>query len=211
LKGNLKPYDPYAKKYYTEAEYLQKKSFKKWLLGTNAATNNLNTCSYFLEPASYESLLKHFHERQGNPLKLCLAHYGGGNQILASNPANHPSEEERNPYGVKKANWFFQVRDLLKQYKGLYTDISYALHDSKVHDTILEELDNSAYGERIMYGTDFFLTEREQPEKNTYSVFKKKAIETTLAHFGNIRAWDMVAGTNVEQFLQSKYYNGTVI
>ena len=202
IKGNLNPFDPYTGLYYTKPVYI--KSKVSGIFSNKDATSNKNTCSYFMEPASYESLLEYFHSRTGNPLKLCLAHFGGGNQISATVSSNL-SKEEKDPYGVKNRNWFLQVQDLLKAYKGLYTDISYALWDKEIHPILLAQLNDPEYGGRILFGTDFFLTEREQPERETYNNFKTAAIEKTLSNYNNIRAWDQIAGKNIATFLQSKY------
>jgi len=56
-----------------------------------------------------------------------------------------------------------------------------------------------------MFGTDFFLTEREQPEKNTYLNFKNEAKKRTLSNFNNVNAWDQVAGNNVVEFFEKRF------
>lgn len=203
LEANLYSYDPYTGQNYTGAKYLKGKKFGKWLLGTNAANNNKNTCSFYLEPASYQTLLSKSKFR--DTLKLCLAHFGGGNQILASMITNPP------PYGVKGMNWFQQIQSMLTNHSNLYTDISYAIHDEKVFKPVFAELDNSKYGRQIMFGTDFFMTEREKTEKDTYRKFRNAAMTHPLTNFNNISAWDQVAGNNTHDFLYSKYYNGNVI
>ncbi len=214
VQGNLNPLNVYTGKPYADEfpgtngpQYFQSKGFWKWLMGTRKNDSNKNSCSYFLEPASYKSLLKAFAQPPRKPLKLCLAHFGGDDQIMAE----HGGKPTGTLYGMVQKNWCAQIKELLTEYPNVYTDISYALSDPDTHQPVFTELNTPAYGERILFGTDFFLTERKLPEKTDYSVFKKNALATTLSSFGNRNAWDQVAGLNTNEFLQSKYYNGTVI
>jgi hypothetical protein len=64
------------------------------------------------------------------------------------------------------------------------------VRDKHIFDVIFHELNNPSYANRIMFGTDFFLTEREQPEKNTYLNFKDEAKKITLSNFNYVNAWD---------------------
>ena len=197
--------NPYNNGQLHPAQFFSKKNVLKWLIGRQNPDNNLNACSYFMEPAAYDAILAHF-SKQRKPLKLCLAHFGGGNQMLDS----ISSKKKEDPFGVAKQNWFTQIEDRMKEYEGLYTDISYTLHDPKTHSIIFQQLANTAYGNRIMFGTDYFLTERELPEKLNYSTFKNVALAKP-ATGTSTNAWDAISATNVLSFLLSKYYNGKVI
>ncbi len=196
LKSILSCNDPYNNNESYVGKYIIENKFKTWLLGTRNKDNK-NSCSYFLEPAAYETLLAYFKKKE-NPLKLCLAHFGGENEIKDSNSNN-------TPYGIAGVNWFNQIKSLMTKYDNLYTDISYAVHDENLFDIFIEELNNPIYGNRILFGTDFFLTEKEQAEKNNYMNFKEYAIGKPLSNYGNVMAWDQIAGTNVQNFLSSKY------
>ena len=57
-----------------------------------------------------------------------------------------------------------------------------------------------------MFGTEYFMTEREQEENITYTQFKKKALEINIK--GNKSAWEMLAGDNVVSFLKSEFPQG---
>lgn len=212
IKGNLNPYDVYSNQYYASNFpnsdspcYQEKKKFWKRILGTNTNTNNLNTCSYFLEPASFTTMIDYFNQK-GKPLKICLAHFGGDEHILLE----YNKSSDNNFYGMIKQNWCGQIRQLMTKYKTVYTDISYAVHNEKIHNSILQELDNKDYGDRILFGTDFFLTEREMPEQEDYTAFKNKATVQQLSNY-KCTAWEQIANRSVETFLKSKYYNGKVI
>lgn len=205
LQSTLNFYDPYARKMYDQPVYQKESHFWKKIFGTNTANNNKISCSYFLEPASYKSMLHYFKYAFKKELKLCLAHYGGDQHILAAHgyPIN-----ERTLYGVEKKNWCSQIQELMQEFSNLYTDISYAVHNTKVHAPVFDDLKNNMFTNRLLFGTDFFMTEQEIPEKDDYNKFKSDALAQPC---GSGTAWDQMAGHNVEQFLHSKYYPGRVV
>lgn len=193
VKASLNPYDPYARTYYDKPRYIADNK--------KARVNNQRSCSYFLEPHAYESMIKHFADK-GTPLKICFAHFGSNQHMLLEH------KEDKSPqqfYGVlRDKNWTAQIRDLMTRYPGVYTDISYSLTDYGVHDFIFDELRQS-YGDRILFGTDFFMTEREAKERKTYTDFKAKALQqANISDAAN--AWEKMAMLNVEQYLQSNFY-----
>lgn len=231
LSSQKDPYDNNT--VYSQPEYTKHFNFGKWLLGTNTAANNKQTCSYFLEPQSYATLLTYFHANRqlngsyavdpwfdayrrsltrltGNqrlPLKLCLAHYGGDDQILIQNGKKTAGP----PTGVSAVNWCGQIRSLIQQFEGLHTDIAYALFDPNIHDVIINDLEDAKLGDKIHFGTDFFLTEQEMPERQDYTTFKAKAQAHPMERIAGLTAWDVIASRNPERFLHSKYYDGKVI
>ncbi|HEV8506100.1 MAG TPA: amidohydrolase family protein [Chitinophagaceae bacterium] len=233
LQIALNPMDPYTGKRYSAPKYQQSFKLGRWIFGTNKAENNKLSCSYFLEPSSFASLANYFHSNRqlsepydhddwflayrkllGNipvkmrtPLKICLAHYGGDDQILMENN----KVPYKAPIGVNPQNWCGQIRHLMTNYEGIYTDISYALSNDKIHDPIINDLENKVLGDRILFGTDFFLTERELPERKDYTIFRNKAQTHLMTRAPGRTAWDLIASVNTEKFLQSKYYNGNVI
>jgi len=232
LRLALKPVDPYTGQPYNSPEYQKSFSFGRWISGTNDAENNKRTCSYFLEPSGFTSLTNYFHSNRqlsqdytddwflayrkllGNipprmraALKICLAHYGGDDQILMEN-GKIPTKV---PIGVNPENWCGQIRKLIRNYEGIYTDISYALSNRDTHEFIFSDLEDRALGDRILFGTDFFLTERELPEKQDYTFFRDQAQKLPMKRMPGRTAWDVIASLNTEKFLQSKFYDGTVI
>jgi predicted TIM-barrel fold metal-dependent hydrolase len=214
IKSNLNPYDPYSKKLYNEnfgskpPVYYEEKSFSRKLFGTDDNKNNLHTCSYFLEPVSYRTMVEYFAKRP-NPLKLSLAHYGGSDQILIEYRMQTMKKQQ---YGMLPAqNWCAQIKDLMSIYPNVYTDISYSLANRNTHSFILDDLDNKIYGRRIMFGTDFFLTEREMPEHKDVALFKVDALAKRLTNYNNITAWEQIACHNTTNFLKSRFYDGSVI
>ncbi len=210
LKSNINQFDVYAGKKYSdvyptlsEPSYYEKKNTWKWLLGTNENNNNLNTASYFLEPQSFKTLLEYF-SKKATPLKLCLAHFGGDEHILM----DHNNSKPKSPlFGMLNTNWCTQIKNLMTLFpENLYTDISYAVHNKAIQDPIIEDLNHPVFGKRILFGTDYFLTEREMPEQNDYNNFRQCTESKTLSNYNNISAWEQIAHINTESFLKSNYY-----
>lgn len=191
LRANLNPHDPYANTAYHLPKYYSRSK--------KSRTNNQYSCSYFLEPFSYKTMIEYFAAR-GTPLKICFAHYGGNKHMLTK----HAEEDKDNYIGIApRKNWTMQIRELMKSYPGVYTDISYSLTDKKTYDFIFNELREPSYGERILFGTDYFMTEREEAERNTYTAFKSRALQEKA--YDGSPAWDKMAKANVEAYLSNKY------
>ncbi len=223
VKASLNPFDPYDGVYYDKPCYVS--DHKK------VRINNQRSCSYFLEPHAYESMIRYFlppksdwfenhtiyQQKQleydkrltegrinGNPLKICFAHFGGWKDLLLEHEGKKGISNTY--YGVlKDQNWTAQIRNLMEKYPGVYTDVSYSLTNHKTHPFIFNELKNPNYGDRILFGTDFFMTERESEERKTYTIFKSEALkETDLP--GARNAWEKITRLNAEQYLKSDYY-----
>jgi predicted TIM-barrel fold metal-dependent hydrolase len=221
LKANLDCFDPYTGKMYSaqvpnRPSYINASaSFWQRIMGTANTKSNMRSCSYFLEPESYRTMVDYF-SKKGKPLKICLAHFGGSNQITVSNGSKHQNDkEELNPYGVLRKNWYQQILALMRQYPNIYSDVSYAIYDKAVFEDVFTVLNEAGVGDRIMFGTDFFLTEREQEEKLTVTNFRTEAMKDSrrIGRLNNAPAWDIIASSNTHDFLSkgNKYYPGNVL
>lgn len=204
LQANLNPLDPYTGQAYNVPTYQNESKFWKKITGTNEARNNKITCSYFLEPESYRTMLSYFKNEYGKELKLSLAHYGGDQQIQAAYNAQAGNQQ----YGVNPLNWYRQIQNLMTEYSNLYTDFAYAIYNSRIHPNIITDVQKQPFGDRILFGTDFFMTEQEMPEKNDYTTFRANAMKA-LYRDGTV--WDQTASKGIERFLYSPYYPGYVI
>ncbi len=126
-------------------------------------------CDLFSHPQNYVPVLEAFPK-----LKLCLAHMGGSSEFL-----DQPESEEVKQLREleDKRKWLDHIRDMMKIYPRLFADISYTLSDfdkAEILDALipfLEEKDREGnlLGKRILFGTDFFMTEQEKKEKSTYA------------------------------------------
>lgn len=205
--NNLNPIDPYTNKRYNIPHFIDKNNALNRFLNLNRNKNCRRSCSFFLEPYSYESMLRYFETRP-QKLKICMAHFGGVNQIKAS--IRLESDKEQNPpYGILQENWFNQIQKLMSIFPNVYTDISYDVAEALkkdnafLYETFLNEV-NKPYGNQILFGTDYFMTEKDSLEQNAVNSFKSFASKSILNNGNSL--WDQMAKLNTNQYLQSKYY-----
>jgi len=211
LEANIGQFNPYNNSKHPAprpGHKLKNKFFKK-IFNTQKSENNKFYSSYFLEPESYRSILNYF-KSIGRPLKICFAHFGGSEHMKLQHEIETKNIKDPGGYfGTKPdLNWCKQIQDLMRDFDTVYTDISYSLTDSSTHNFIFNEILLKPYRDRILFGTDFFMTEREAKEKNTYSSFKKiaQSFMITTGDGQQSNAWDMMASKNIEAFLKSSFY-----
>ena len=109
---------------------------------------------YFTEPKNYEQILKDFPK-----LRICLAHFGGNVEWDCF------LESRNNLVNLKiEGNtWLDQILILMRKYKNLYADISYTLFTSERYFPLLNALlDEDGVKDRILFGSDFYMIEREK-------------------------------------------------
>ena len=207
VNSSLNPFDVYANVNYSETYAPgtpppapdKSNHFFKFLLGQRDNERNLNTCSYFLEPASFRTMIDYFSKKE-KPLKICLAHFGGEDHVLDEYNRKPPGKL----FGMIQQNWCLQIKELIRKYpENVYTDIAYAVGNPDTHKAFLSDVMEPELENNMMFGTDFFLTERVLPEKDDYATFKKAALAKPIR---NTNAWEIMASRNVESFLRSKYY-----
>jgi predicted TIM-barrel fold metal-dependent hydrolase len=118
----------------------------KWLMKTNKYA-----CNVFLHPDNFRPVLN------AHPnLKVCFAHFGGDDQLLKE-------EHELAKRDIDTDNFHVKVIQMMDDYPTVFTDISYTLYRDEVYEHLVQEIDGPR-GERILFGTDFFMTLREKPE-----------------------------------------------
>lgn len=204
IVNNLNPIDPYTGKVYDKPQFINEAgSFRNKLFGLTERENCKKTCSYFLEPHSYESMLKSIKK-----LKICFAHFGGVPQIKEATDLNKGNKYAK-PYGVLDKNWFNQIQDLMTQYPNVYTDISYSVaeclakENNALYKTFFDEAGKS-YGKQILFGTDFFMTETNSLEEEAVKGFRNYASKAKFSDGTSL--WDQMARDNINSYLKSKYY-----
>lgn len=209
IKNNLNPLDIYTNQRFTAPKFIEEGNWLARKLNLNHKKNCRKSCSYFLEPYSYESMLNYFENRP-DKLKICFAHFGGVAQIRASMNLEKDAEQKV-PYGVKKTNWFNQVQTLMAKHPNVYTDISYDVaealekknQNNLLYDTFFNEA-NKPYGKQILFGTDYFMTEKDSLEQDAVKGFRNYAAQNVLTNGNSL--WEQMAKTNPNQYLKSKYY-----
>ena len=184
------------KGYRAPAYQMANAPFIKRLIGMRDEKRNMVSCSFFLEPYSYEPVLEYFNRYGGKPLNICLAHYGGDIQIQLSEgmEPKGADELEKNPVGIGMLNWTTQIRNLMQRFDSVYTDISYAYVSKNVPPILFNDILQKPYGNRILFGTDFYMTERVGKEQDNFSGFKKLAMEK-LNQDGK-PVWDILMESN---------------
>ena len=194
----------HEKKYYLEnyIEFLDIRGFEKekeriegkytrWWILPDKPGQFFN--DKFVKPIAWEEVFKKFKE-----LKLCLAHFGGGDSEWKTWRENTkwrcdnydegswfspPPDETKAKYIESWFNdesvWIKKIVNLMEntKYKNFYTDISYHFLD-KHKDEFLWLIDKyPKIKKKIIFGTDWYMTEIDEKDYPTYIREAKKAID----------------------------------
>jgi predicted TIM-barrel fold metal-dependent hydrolase len=166
-----------------------------WVKNSEIGDNDL-ACDLFGHPENYIPLLEKFPR-----LKICLAHMGGSSEVENAMTGDLAKIREVDPI-----SWFQHIREMMLRYPNLYTDISYTLTDfqdvnSAVYINVMNLLNEPYHnpqtgrdeqlGDRVLFGTDFFMTEQERREPELYAI--------TRANLG--QWWDRLGRVNPQRFI----------
>ena len=169
---------------------------RNWIKNSKIGDNDL-ACDLFGHPENYIPILEKFPN-----LKLCLAHMGGSNEVIKSMDKKSKLDQIRK---VDPQSWFEHIKSMMRKYPNLYTDVSYTLSDffdkkGAVFATTLEFLNTDVdpadaskgkFGDRVLFGTDFFMTEQERRESELYGVTKENLKDW----------WDIIGRQNTQKYL----------
>ncbi len=158
------------------------KGQKDWIKNNKRGKNDF-ACDLFGHPENYIPLLKTFPN-----LKICLAHLGGTNEIrmLEDLRQEKGNDDLLLAREIDKIQWFDKIWQLMKAYPNLYSDISYTVSSFEENDKVLNRVkqflaDTDTYGnplsERVLFGTDFFMTEQEKREVELYDITRNTLTE----------------------------------
>ena len=145
-------------------------------------TKNSEFTDYYTDPRQYAPVLEKYPN-----LKLCFAHYGGSNawnEFLA-----------QSWHDKLKENWFFLINQYLKdeRYPNIYTDVSYTLAEPDLYPILKAYLEDvPAIRERVLFGTDYYMTEQEGSERR---------FGLNLRGFLGPELWSQIAETNPARYL----------
>jgi uncharacterized protein len=150
--------------------------------------NNKVWCNIFGHPENYIPVLEK-HPK----LKICLAHLGGSDEVNRTGPKSTPADYP----GYLGPNWYSLVKSLMAKYENVYSDISYTLSDPGAMDIIVPEFSGSPMINKLMYGTDFYLTQQEEKgdEPDLINIF--------LNRFKEGNQIQQLAYDNPDRFLRS--------
>jgi predicted TIM-barrel fold metal-dependent hydrolase len=133
-----------------------------------------------MHPVLYTDVLRKYPK-----LKISFAHFGGSDEI----------EDQFKPKGPD--NWTLTIKSLIRQFPNVYTDISFALAFEKSNRIIATDMADPLFNQRILFGTDFFMTTPYDTDKKLMDGFFK----ILKPYFKEL------TDTNPANFLQSKFYN----
>jgi predicted TIM-barrel fold metal-dependent hydrolase len=150
----------------------------------HATMKNRKFKDFFNDPKNFEEVLSVFPD-----LKICFAHFGGSSEIIQSE--NHGS-------GVSENNFYLKIKNLMRRYPNVYADVSYTLSEiKKVNKFLGEDLRDKVIRDRILFGTDFFMTLMENSEPK---------LVDDLMKFLKPDDFDRIAITNCRNYLSSVFY-----
>jgi len=124
------------------------------------------------DPALWTAIL------QKHPnLKICFGHFGGAQYLAAAE--------------IPASCWTRTILDLMVKFKGVYADIAY--HSEPMNGGTGEQnyfknlsllLQNPDYRDRILFGTDYFLSRQRLTEKSYWKYFSKHLSENEFRQIG---------------------------
>ena len=147
-----------------------------WIKNNTKGENDL-ACDLFCHPQNYIPLLEKYPR-----LKICLAHLGGSNEILNAEIEKTAGTDLSQIRKTDGYNWFESIKTYMINYPQLYSDISYTLSsfdEKKVLQKVVELLETNdkngnSLGNRILFGTDFFMTEQEKKESELFEIARRQ-------------------------------------
>ncbi|MBK8531078.1 MAG: amidohydrolase family protein [Flavobacteriales bacterium] len=155
--------------------------------------NSKYGCNIFLHPQNYEPVLRKYPK-----LKLCFAHFGGDDEMLGE-------KQELCKRNICTDNFHTEIVRIMSatdaagvlSYPNVYTDISYTLFRDKVYPK-LNTLVAGPLGDRILFGTDFYMTLQEDPEADL--------IHRCITGIG-MPAFVKIGADNTTRYLRSRWYD----
>lgn len=154
------------------------------LADVKTCKDNKIWCNIFTHPEHYLPVLEKYPD-----LKLCFAHYGGDKEVNRTTASDYPA--------YLSPNWHDLINQYLRTYPNVYTDISYTLSNADALKKI-KPLIASEIGHKILFGTDYYMVQQENPEKQVLG----QAIDI----LGGLDM-DKIARDNADNYLRSVYYS----
>jgi len=154
--------------------------------------------------------------RNLSSLKVNLAHYGGAENwdqfmaqdryeeanVIINNTTLGLDLTQRLTNWTKLYNtwhyvdWFSIISSMMLNFENVYTDISYTSHDLKYLNLLAQIMENPNIGERVLFGTDFYVVSNHKTEKQFWM---------DMQHTLDFHKWNQLAKQNPRQFLSSVY------
>ncbi|MEL7081435.1 MAG: amidohydrolase family protein [Pseudomonadota bacterium] len=127
-------------------------------------------------PDAWLDVLKEFKD-----LRVCLAHWGGESDwIINRRDGFDPDNPE-----AKMRNWAARIEELISSgdYPNLWTDISYTMFKFDENVPLLRAyLSNPKVRERVLFGSDFYMTRNEKLSEKEISLRLRHALGEEIFH-----------------------------
>ena len=148
--------------------------------------------NFFFLPQNYRCVLENYKD-----LKLSFGHFGGQDEW--DRHFGHPEAKGRKKFFKPHQDWVQTIIEIMKEYPNAYADLAYTLCFSPLFSDLNDLLRNAGAGieDRLLYATDFFLTEG----KETACHYNQNIINRM-----NEASFVQIAHTNPKAFLSSKYH-----
>lgn len=132
----------------------KKKKLKKLLTDGNpnikpGRKGRKKLCHMFSHPNNYIPVIKKYPK-----LRICFAHFGSG-----------VSWERYVKHGDEENSWLTIIKRMLLKYPNVYTDISFTLNNRKFFPVLKNFLQYKRLRSKILFGSDFYMVEKESNEK----------------------------------------------
>jgi predicted TIM-barrel fold metal-dependent hydrolase len=137
----------------------------------------------YAHPANYQYVLEKFPK-----LKICLAHFGGGDQWYKYLRDPWPAQET-------EESWLSIIMNLIRKYPNVYTDISYTAYDNNLHPFLKVLVNMPELRRRILYGSDIYMVQLQETERE-FSIY--------LRGYLGEEDFKQIAVTNPAEFLEIK-------
>ncbi len=150
----------------------------------------------FNNPHNWLPVLAHYPT-----LSLNLAHFGGGDEfmryfrtLVTINELTDASEKDRLRKWIRDSSWVYQILTMMSKYLNVYADISYMIYETTMFNFIKTCVKDYPFtNSRILYGSDFPLTESE-------SKFAEQ-FDKIMQNFASEQIWPKMIVSNAKDYL----------
>jgi predicted TIM-barrel fold metal-dependent hydrolase len=142
--------------------------------------SNADFTENYTTPSNYKWVLEKFPN-----LKICLAHFGGGDEWYKYLRDPWPSADTIE-------SWLSIIMNLIRAYPNVYTDISYTAYDKELLPFLKVLVNTHGLREKILYGSDIYMVQLMGTERE-FSIYLRGYLGEEDFH--------QIAVTNPERFL----------
>lgn len=126
--------------------------------------NNAQFARNFSHPTNYEYVFEKFPN-----LKICLAHFGGGEEWDKYLENRWPAVEVQRKLDGKEArvplSWFTTILEMMDSHDNLYADIAYTAHKEHFLPLVKVLTNTPNLREKILYGSDCYMVLLDKSER----------------------------------------------